>query len=106
MAPKTETHVQHFTGLFTQYRPRDSFMTSTAKKVYLVIVEKANKILRLCLDPPDLNKAIERVDFKPPSFETISSTLNGCKVISVVDMSNRYWHQKLHYRRILISLRI
>ena len=44
----------------------------------LVIVEKANKTLRLCLDPPDLNEAIEKEDFKPPSFETISSTLNGC----------------------------
>ena len=33
-------------------------------------------------------------DFKPPSFETISSILNGCKVFSVVDMSNCYWHQK------------
>ena len=61
----------------------------------LVIVEKANKTLRLCLDPPDLNEAIEKEDFKPPSFETISSTLNGCKVFSVVDMSNCYWHQKL-----------
>ena len=44
----------------------------------LVIVEKANKTLRLCLDPPDLNEAIEKEDFKQPSFETISSTLNGC----------------------------
>ena len=61
----------------------------------LVIVEKANNTLRLCLDPPDLNQAIEREDFKPPSFETISNTLNGCKVFSVVDMSNCYWHQKL-----------
>ena len=34
MAPKNKTHVLHFTALFTQYRPRDSFMTSAAKKVY------------------------------------------------------------------------
>ena len=61
----------------------------------LVIVEKVNKTLRLCLDPPGLNEAIEREDFKPPSFETISSTLNGCKVFSVVEMSNCYWRQKL-----------
>ena len=61
----------------------------------LVIVEKPNNSLRLCLDPPDLNEAIEREDFKPPSFEKISNTLNGCKVFSVVDMSNCYWHQKL-----------
>ena len=61
----------------------------------LVLEEKPNNTLRLCLDPPDLNQAIEREDFKPPSFETISNTLNGCKVFSVVDMSNCYWHQKL-----------
>ena len=61
----------------------------------LVIVEKTNKTLRSCLDPPDLNEAIEKEDFKPPNFEIISSTLNGCKVFSVVDMSNCYWHQKL-----------
>ena len=34
----------------------------------LVVVEKANNTLRLCLDPPDLNQVIEREDFKPPSF--------------------------------------
>ena len=46
----------------------------------LVIVGKTNNTLKLCLDPPDLNEAIEREDFKPPRFETISNTLNGCKV--------------------------
>lgn len=52
----------------------------------LVVVKKANNTLRLRLDPPDLSQVIEREDFKPPSFETISNTLNGCKVFSVVDM--------------------
>ena len=61
----------------------------------LVIVEKKNGSLRLCLDPPDLNDAIVREDFKPPSFEKISTSLNGCKIFSVVDMSNCYWHQLL-----------
>ena len=40
-------------------------------------------------------KPLKRKIFKPPSFETISSTLNGCKVPSVVDISNCYWHQTL-----------
>ena len=31
---KLNGHVLQFAGLFTQYRPRDSFMTSAAKKVY------------------------------------------------------------------------
>ena len=32
----------------------------------LVIVEKKDGSLRLCLDPKDLNKAIKREYFKPP----------------------------------------
>ncbi|PFX16114.1 Retrovirus-related Pol polyprotein from transposon 17.6 [Stylophora pistillata] len=61
----------------------------------LVIVEKPNKTLTLRLDPPDLTEAIKKEDFKSLSFETVSSTLSGCKVFSVADMSNCYWHQKL-----------
>lgn len=61
----------------------------------LVIVEKKDGSLRICLDPPNLNEAIRREDYKPPTFEKISSTLNGCKIFSVVDMSNCYWHQRL-----------
>ena len=62
----------------------------------LVIVEKKDGSLRLCLDPPDLNEAIVKEDYRPPSFEQISSTLNGCTVFTVVDMSNCYWHQELN----------
>lgn len=61
----------------------------------LVVREKANGTLRLCLNPPDLNKAIKREHYKPPSIEMISSKLHGMKVFSVVDMSDCYWHQKL-----------
>ena len=69
----------------------------------LVIVEKPNNTLRICLDPPDLNQAKEWEDFKPPSFETISNTLNGCKVFSVVDTSNCYWHQTLAEKSFLCT---
>ena len=72
----------------------------------LVIVEKPNSTLRLCLDPPDLNEVIEKEDFRPPSFETISNTLNGCKVFSVVGMSNCYWHQNPHFSACSIHLLI
>ena len=40
-------------------------------------------------------KQLKKEDFKPLNFESILSTLNGCKVFSVVEMSNCYWHQKL-----------
>lgn len=61
----------------------------------LVIVEKKDGSLRLCLDPKDLNKSIKREHYKPPSAETISSKLNGKRIFSVIDMSNCYWHKKL-----------
>lgn len=61
----------------------------------LVIVEKKNNTLRLCLDPKDLNKSIKREHYKAPSTETISSKLNGKTIFTVIDMSNCYWHKKL-----------
>ena len=61
----------------------------------LVIVEKKDGSLRLCLDPKDLNKAIKREYYKAPTAETISSKLSGMKVFTVIDMSNCYWHKKL-----------
>ena len=61
----------------------------------LVIVEKKDGSLRLCLDPKDLNKSIKREHYKPPTAETISSKLNGKRLFTVIDMSNCYWHKKL-----------
>ena len=61
----------------------------------LVIVEKKDGSLRMCLDPKDLNKAIIRDIHKAPSIERISSTLNGCKVFSVIDLSSCFWQKKL-----------
>ena len=61
----------------------------------LVVVEKANGSLRICLDPPKLNKAIKRDICKPPSAETVSSRLNGKTVFSVIDMSDCFWHVEL-----------
>ena len=61
----------------------------------LVIDEKKDGSLRLCLDPKDLNKSIKREHYKPPTAETISSKLNGKQIFIVIDMSNCYWHKKL-----------
>ncbi|XP_032238886.2 uncharacterized protein K02A2.6-like [Nematostella vectensis] len=61
----------------------------------LVIVEKKNGTLRLCLDPKELNNAIKREHYKPPTAETLSSKLSGKRVFTVIDMSNCYWHKKL-----------
>ena len=43
----------------------------------LVIVEKPNGKLRLCLDPRELNKAIQRQHFQIPTLNDITAKLNG-----------------------------
>ena len=43
----------------------------------LVITEKKNKELRLCLDPKDLNKSIKRSHYPLPTFETNCTRLEG-----------------------------
>ena len=45
----------------------------------LVIVEKRDGSLRLCLDPRDLNKAIRREHHRIPTAEDIASRLSGYK---------------------------
>ena len=51
----------------------------------LVIVEKRNGSLRLCLDPRDLNRAISREHYRIPTAEDIASRLSGKKLFSTVD---------------------
>ena len=46
----------------------------------LVVVEKANGSLRLCLDPKDVNKAIKREHHKIPTIQEISSELNNSSI--------------------------
>lgn len=43
----------------------------------LVIVEKKNGDLRLCIDPRHLNKSIKREHYKLPTKTDITSTMSG-----------------------------
>lgn len=58
----------------------------------LVIVEKQNGRLRLCLDSRDLNKAIKREHYKLPTAEEIFAEMNSPKYFTKLDASNGYWH--------------
>lgn len=60
----------------------------------LVIVEKPNK-LRICLDPRNLNKAIQRSHYPMPTVEELLPDLNKARVFSVADAKNGFWHVKL-----------
>ncbi|MCG7876437.1 MAG: RNase H-like domain-containing protein [Candidatus Thiodiazotropha endolucinida] len=61
----------------------------------MVIVEKPNKKLRICLDPRNLNTAIKREHFQLPTIEEITSRMSGAKVFSKLDGKNSYWQLKL-----------
>lgn len=61
----------------------------------LVIVEKPDKSLRLCLDPKELNKCILRERYLIPSPEEIYNNLAGKKVFTVLDMKDGFFQVML-----------
>ena len=50
-----------------------------------------------CPDPKDLNKAIIREHYKPPTLEEIPHKLSGAKVFSKVDAYEGFWAKSLDY---------
>ena len=63
----------------------------------LVIVEKKNSTLRLCLDPRDLNKVVKRSreHYKIPTIQEVSSHLAGKKIFSTLDLKDGFWQISL-----------
>nr|XP_022907407.1 uncharacterized protein K02A2.6-like [Onthophagus taurus] len=61
----------------------------------LMIVEKPNGQLRLCLDPKPLNKFIKRQHFMIPTSEDIFTRLAEKNVFTVMDMKEGFWQLKL-----------
>ena len=57
----------------------------------LVVVEKPNGSVRICLDPRDLNQAIKRQHYKLPTTEDTLSQMAGAKFFTKLDASNAYW---------------
>ena len=75
----------------------------------LVIVEKVidssnahspnhviKKSIRLCIDPKDLNEALEREPYYSRSIDELISMFAGAKVFTIVDMDKGYWQVVLH----------
>ncbi|GBM41734.1 Transposon Ty3-G Gag-Pol polyprotein [Araneus ventricosus] len=61
----------------------------------LVIVQKKNGALRVCLDPQNLIRAIKRPQYNLPTFEDITSKLAGAKYFSVLDAVSAFWQISL-----------
>ena len=52
--------------------------------------------LRICLDPRDLNKALERDLYHTHSVDEITAKLQGMIVFTIVDFKKGYWMVVLH----------
>ena len=61
----------------------------------LVIVEKPNGKLRICLGPRPLNNAIKREYLHLPTTEEIFSQLSSACFFSKLDASSEYWQIKV-----------
>ena len=54
------------------------------------------KKLRICLDPRDLNEALEREPYHTCSVDEITVKLQGVTVFTIVDFKKGYWMVVLH----------
>ena len=54
------------------------------------------KSIRLCIDPKDLNEALEREPYYSRSIDELISMFAGAKVFTIVDMDKGYWQKVLH----------
>ena len=62
----------------------------------MIAVKKKNNKLRICLDPRDLNKAIQRSHYPIPTLEDVATRLNKAKVFSVLDNNKSgFWQVML-----------
>lgn len=61
----------------------------------VVVKNKNNKGIRICLDPFHLNKVLLREHFNLPTFEEISSKFSGAKLFTVLDANKGFWQLPL-----------
>ena len=54
------------------------------------------KSIQLCIDPKDLNEALEREPYYSRSVDELISMFAGAKVFTIVDMDKGYWQVVLH----------
>ena len=57
----------------------------------IVIVKKANKDIRLCLDPLYLNQSLMRQHCKLPTFEELTTEIKGAQIFSTLDANKGFY---------------
>ncbi|CAK1554172.1 unnamed protein product [Leptosia nina] len=61
----------------------------------LVLAAKKNNGVRICLDPRELNRAVQRAHFQLPTLTEMAAKLHGAKFFSVLDANSGFWAIKL-----------
>lgn len=61
----------------------------------LVVVEKPNGDVRLCIDPTDLNQATKRTPHLIPCMQDISQKLSNKSIFSVLDLKDGFYNIEL-----------
>jgi transposase InsO family protein len=69
----------------------------------MVVTLKPNGKIRLCLDPRDLNRAIQREHYAMPTLDAVTDNLANQEVFTVCDAKSGYWHVPLDHESSLLT---
>ena len=97
-AYKTELDRLTKEGIITEVKEHTEWINS------IVPVMKPNGSLRLCLDPKDLNKAIERNQWYSRTIDDILPELAKSKYKTLKDATSGYWHVVLDLASSLLTM--
>ena len=84
-------------GIITEVHEHTEWIKS------IVPVMKEDGSLRLCLDPKDLNKAIERNQWYARTLDDILPEIALSKYFTVKDATSGFWHILLDFKRSLLT---
>ena len=56
----------------------------------IVVTQKKNGKICICLDPQHLNKAVRRCHYPLPTIEEVATRLTNAKVFSVLDAKSGF----------------
>ena len=84
-------------GIITEVKEHTEWINS------IVPVMKSNGSLRLCLDPKDLNKVIERNQWYSRTIDDILPELAKSKYKTLKDVTSGYWHVVLDLASSLLT---
>lgn len=57
----------------------------------LVLAAKKNNGIRVCLDPRELNCAVQRAHFQLPTVSELAARLHGARYFSILDANSGFW---------------